>query len=443
MINFYTVGGVKMEVLSLGQKIKKLRKEKKLTLKELAGTRITAAQISHIERDKSYPSQDLLEYFARKLGVSVDFLLESKELQVKKLSENLLLKAEVCMKSGDMQTAQADIEKVIGMCNSYNVYSICGKAKFLMGSIHKKEKRYHDACNMFEQSLILSVKANDEKSVIKSYIEIGSAYLEQQMYQVALDKFVQGKNYFEEHDLIEYELKKELYTNISYCNSYLEKFSDAIEYAHIVTKMEDEYKNYYEKGKNLLLLGSSYLEKHDYEKAEEYLKEALHIFEEEGKKSEQAMAHVKMAQIYERAEEFGEALERAKKAYIIKRESEDKELVEIIFAYIRALINFQDYTNAKKYSKRALSIAIKLKDKSLEYKSLEIYALINVKEGKIKIAIENLEKAAYFAKVLGHKKELADIYFKIAKVYSSISFEKEKEYYTKGIELYKELKMIK
>jgi len=42
-----------MEILSLGQKIKKLRKEKSLTLKELAGDRITAAQISHIERDKS------------------------------------------------------------------------------------------------------------------------------------------------------------------------------------------------------------------------------------------------------------------------------------------------------------------------------------------------------------------------------------------------------
>ncbi|MEA8146621.1 helix-turn-helix transcriptional regulator, partial [Salmonella enterica subsp. enterica serovar Virginia] len=43
-----------MEILSLGEKIKKGRKEKNLTLKELAGERITAAQISHIERDKSY-----------------------------------------------------------------------------------------------------------------------------------------------------------------------------------------------------------------------------------------------------------------------------------------------------------------------------------------------------------------------------------------------------
>ena len=43
-----------MNILSLGEKIKKLRKEKNMTLKELAGDRITAAQISHIERDKSH-----------------------------------------------------------------------------------------------------------------------------------------------------------------------------------------------------------------------------------------------------------------------------------------------------------------------------------------------------------------------------------------------------
>ena len=64
--------GIFMEILSLGQKIKKLRKEKNLTLKELAGNRITAAQISHIERDKSYPSQDLLEYFSENLETPID-----------------------------------------------------------------------------------------------------------------------------------------------------------------------------------------------------------------------------------------------------------------------------------------------------------------------------------------------------------------------------------
>ena len=53
-----------MEILSLGEKIKRKRKELKMTLKDLAGSRITPGQISLVESGKSNPSMDLLEYLA-------------------------------------------------------------------------------------------------------------------------------------------------------------------------------------------------------------------------------------------------------------------------------------------------------------------------------------------------------------------------------------------
>ena len=92
-----------MEILSLGEKIKKLRKEKSLTLKELAGDRITAAQISHIERDKSHTSYELLEYLANKLEVSVDYLIETKDMQAKKITDNLIIQSEIYIKCKDFQ----------------------------------------------------------------------------------------------------------------------------------------------------------------------------------------------------------------------------------------------------------------------------------------------------------------------------------------------------
>ena len=88
-----------MNILSLGEKIKKLRKEKNMTLKELAGDRITAAQISHIERDKSHTSYELLDYLAKRLDVSADYLLETKEMQSKKITDNLILQSEIYVKS--------------------------------------------------------------------------------------------------------------------------------------------------------------------------------------------------------------------------------------------------------------------------------------------------------------------------------------------------------
>ena len=124
-----------MEILSLGQKIKKLRKEKNLTLKELAGNRITAAQISHIERDKSYPSQDLLEYFSEKLETPIDYFLESKEAQAKKIASSIILKSEVLFKTEKYQEAKRELSKILNLCTSYDISHECAKANFIYGLV--------------------------------------------------------------------------------------------------------------------------------------------------------------------------------------------------------------------------------------------------------------------------------------------------------------------
>ena len=109
-----------MNILSLGEKIKKLRKEKNMTLKELAGDRITAAQISHIERDKSHTSYELLDYLAKRLDVSADYLLETKEMQSKKITDNLILQSEIYVKSNELEKADEQITKALEICKEYD-----------------------------------------------------------------------------------------------------------------------------------------------------------------------------------------------------------------------------------------------------------------------------------------------------------------------------------
>ena len=72
-------GRVIMEILSLGEKIKRRRKELNMTLKDLAGDRITPGQISLVESGKSNPSMDLLEYLAIALKTSVEYFMETEE----------------------------------------------------------------------------------------------------------------------------------------------------------------------------------------------------------------------------------------------------------------------------------------------------------------------------------------------------------------------------
>ena len=102
-----------MEILSLGEKIKRRRKELNMTLKDLAGDRITPGQISLVESGRSNPSMDLLEYLAGALNTSVEYLMESEETQAEKISIYYEQIAESYILNGGYITAEKYIENAL------------------------------------------------------------------------------------------------------------------------------------------------------------------------------------------------------------------------------------------------------------------------------------------------------------------------------------------
>ncbi|PFE06233.1 transcriptional regulator [Bacillus cereus] len=70
---------------TLGEKIKALRKEKRFTQTQLAGSELTKSMLSQIENGKATPSMKTLQYLASKLECEASFLLEDDNEEVKKL----------------------------------------------------------------------------------------------------------------------------------------------------------------------------------------------------------------------------------------------------------------------------------------------------------------------------------------------------------------------
>ncbi|ASJ48054.1 helix-turn-helix domain-containing protein [Bacillus cereus] len=83
---------------TLGEKIKTLRKEKKLTQTELVGSELTKSMLSQIENGKATPSMKTLQYIAEKLECEMSFLLEEDEGEIVELIQKmeLLIKANKC-----------------------------------------------------------------------------------------------------------------------------------------------------------------------------------------------------------------------------------------------------------------------------------------------------------------------------------------------------------
>ena len=431
-----------MEILSLGQKIKKLRKEKNLTLKELAENRITAAQISHIERDKSYPSQDLLEYFSNKLETPVDYFLESKESQAKKIASNIILKSEILFKTQKYGEAKRELAKILNLCTVYDISHECAKANFIYGMIYEVEKEYKKATRTIEQALVLYIKNENPKGIIKSYLELGRLYILGDCYLTATNMLHQAEAMLPQMELIDIELERSIYTNLSYAYMKNNHNKEAIQYAHKAEIIADKIGDMKNRGNGFFIMGNSYLQNQQYDNAQKYFHLAIKCFDKENKCSEKAKSQMLLAKVYINTKDYQSAKEHINMAYLLKKQHKDSQYIEILLMYAEALCLDQNLQEADIHLKEALHLCTKEANKSMEPTVMRKYANLLYKSGNIDEATQNLNKCAELLIKTGNKKELANTYFDIAKTYQGRSKEEELGFYAKGIDLFKEIGII-
>ena len=430
-----------MQILSLGEKIKKLRKEQNMTLKELAGDRITAAQISHIERDKSHTSQELLEYLADKLGVSVDYLLETKEMQSKKITDNLILKSEIYIKCDELEEAEEQINEIIKVCKNYKLTENYGKCNNLLAEIYCKRGDYSSAVYYYEKALYYFIKNEDKEDIYNCYVSIGDIYGLDKFHKGALTHYMFAKEVLEESNIEDGDIYKELYSKISKSYMNLKQPQKALEFMEKIDRIDNE-DNVKEEVNILVMKARGLLSVGKYVESKECFNKALEIIKKEENKNRLAQVYLTMSNIYSEIGDVDKHLEYSQKVYDITKRDENKYMMESLFNMIESYVQKGEYEMAKKYCKLALVSSIKNKDKYYEYKSLKFYSDMYKNQDEVETAIDYLNKCITIANNLQDSKILANLYIELGKLYSNISKDKELEYYQKGVLMYKDLNII-
>ena len=430
-----------MNILSLGEKIKKLRKEKNMTLKELAGDRITAAQISHIERDKSHTSYELLEYLSERLDVSIDYLLETKEMQSKKITDNLILQSEIYIKRDALDEAEKEIHEIIEICEEYGLSENYGKCNYLLGDIYLKRKDGATANFYFEKALFYFIKNDDKKRIFQCYMNIANIYFDEEFYQVSLTNYYFDKDILEEINIDDPDTYKELYSKISKCYMKLNDSEKSLEFIEKIGNIDNDYSPEQEI-ELLVLKAKKLLAEGEYVKSKDYFAKALKIIEKEENKDKLAQIYLTVGSIYAEMGDNEKFLEYSEKVYDIKKNDTDEYMMNSLYNIIQSYIDADDFEMAKKYSKLALAAAIKNKSKYDEYKALKYYCDIYKYKGETDISIEYLIKCIEIVSKLDEEKILGNLYIELGQLYSGISKEKELECYQKGITIFKDLEII-
>ncbi|GGA77953.1 helix-turn-helix transcriptional regulator [Ornithinibacillus halotolerans] len=125
---------------SVGERIKKLRKEKKLTLAQVAQDKMSAAMVSLIENGKSKPSAENLEHIAKVLDVEITDLLggvsreelRSEITRIKEIISTRLDLDSLLDVIQQIQTLFPNLSHNVESARIYSMYAYCLHTLFLL-----------------------------------------------------------------------------------------------------------------------------------------------------------------------------------------------------------------------------------------------------------------------------------------------------------------------
>jgi len=318
-----------MEVLSLGEKIKKRRRELNLTLKDVAGNRVTPGQISLVESSKSNPSMDLLDYLAKTLDISVEYFMESESTQAEKICQFLSKMAEINIEMGEYDKAKVYLEKGSKYIDRYNLILPKAKNLYIHALYEIKMKNYTKSYDYLFQCNVIYSTTSHKTGFIDNFMLVAKTFLDADSVPIAISYFHKSESLFTQGVITdEYMLAKVyFYLAIAYKKQGVidksreytllakEKFavlSDNQGYAKFLTKVAEKYE----------LEGNL-------EEATKYSTMAMGLFKLNDESSEIGKIELNLGKLFTDFDDYNEALVHFKKAEGIYSKTRGNTLVEV------------------------------------------------------------------------------------------------------------------
>lgn len=418
-----------MEILSVGEKIKRARIYKRLTLKDICDDKISVSKMSCIENDKIVPDEEILKFIAAKLDISIDYL----QYDVKHQFLDNFKK----IKSIGEAEKEEFLRYNIYYAKQYQYYDMAFEFMHILfnyyldknnvGLAREVSSEYYDICR--------KVVENGKK--ITYYIDKGrylymsGEYFESASYYSSVNK------YTNEQSELDYKLlaKACYYEAESY--AMVNEYHKAFEIAHrlldfIPTLDEELYKG---KVYNLLTFLSIKTN------SEEFYK-----FESEAKKYSDADSKVKSRYCYNRAlkligdNNIDEAKEYICKAMEYYPNAKEITYAHIVSEFLETLINSDNVTRYEELCDEILNYAINYNINLIIERAYYLKAKIFKEKGNFISFEMYMSLSVDFLSKLGDNEQLYNRYLEMGIMYSKFQNSKEAlKYFNLAIKLEKRI----
>lgn len=408
-----------MEILSTGEKIKRSRIYKGITLKELCGDKISISKMSCIENGKIKADEESLRYISKKLQVDYDYLVRDVYDQIKYNIE-------------DIKKSTCSLKKLENIINYNLEYACkCGFNDLALKLTHILFELYMDNDKVEKIQLLISkyydlyrlTQCNEE--IIVYYSDMATFFMKTAEYHEAISYFariieIYENSYIEDRLSYVYACfyKGICYKNININEKAYECLKKVLEFTNILSD-KDKGDFYHEFAiLNILLYKIE---------AEKYLKKAFEYKKNDLK--ELAKFKGKNGEVYFRVQEVNNAMKEIKDAIKIYPRKDKKGCGEFLIKCIDTLYNNKQYEEAFKYTEEALDLAINIDEIKLIEKGYYFKGMIHQKKGEfiqaemyMNLSTDFLFKFANSEERYKRYNEMAELYYNLGELKESVKY---------------------
>jgi transcriptional regulator with XRE-family HTH domain len=158
---------------TIGERLRRLRKERGLSQRDLSGPGISYAYISRVESGARNPSVKAIRMLARKLGVSADYLEHGTDIPDAGSRELRLTELELRLRLDD-DVPVAELEELLAEAIGHQDAPAAARARIALGLAAAGRSDYREAIAQLEEAL----EADVVNPVIRPdvYVTLGRAY---------------------------------------------------------------------------------------------------------------------------------------------------------------------------------------------------------------------------------------------------------------------------
>ena len=420
----------------VGRRIKQKRRQMGLTLKELAGDRVTAAQISAIENGKCNPSPKLLEYIAERLQVDIDYFTLTGEERCIKNFENFKKMAEKLVEANK-------INEAVEILNKKDVYSSClndeqkGYYFHINGESLYIKKQFSAAFDFYIKSLTYYLKTTENHMISDTYIKVGNCLFNSCEHSAALGYYMSGYQYAS--DMGDFDSMVRSLYNMSLCYFKDEKYKLAEEKVKECLNLINT--NSWKDSKRFLpglemISGAINHKKNEIDEGYGKFKKAFLRYKECDNKSGMGRAMNNIALCLWNMNKLEETDKAFKEALKYKESCNDRTLAD-------TYINYSEFLKEQVDINKAFGNILNAEEKMLQIKDKEGTLKIFIEKFKYTCEMEDFDKAEVYGFIaldysqkLANKKAEAEIYIGLSEMYKKTGdFELSVEYALKAKKL--------